>query len=336
MSAALVDNRLPISVVMAAYNREDCIGASLESALAQTAKPAQILVVDDGSSDATAAVAQSYPVTVLRQQNAGVSAARNAAIRAATQPWIAFHDSDDLWLPDKLALQWEALKRCPDAGIAFCDFSQFNDGGTVVHETLATYDSYRTLARTKTAPDTYCCDRASLCQAFARSNFMVTSSVIVRRDLLLSVGLFDEALRHREDYELLLRLVAVTSAACVERPLVRFRLHTTSASKEWMPMLVARSLIADRILLQPERYPSAARDRFAREQPAWLRRIGVKSIMAGDFAQAADAFSKSLARRFTPAGWLGFAFATAAHAMGAATAYRWLRTVRRRLKNSDR
>jgi glycosyltransferase involved in cell wall biosynthesis len=100
---------VPVSVVIPAYNRERMLRRALESVLAQRPAPAEIVVVDDASTDRTAAVAQELGATVVRhERNAGEGAARNSGIAAAGQPWIALLDSDDEWLPHHLASLWQA------------------------------------------------------------------------------------------------------------------------------------------------------------------------------------------------------------------------------------
>ena len=105
-----------ISVVIPAYNAEKFINRAIDSVLAQTYQPDEIIVVDDGSTDDTVSVVSKYgsQVKLIRQENAGASAARNSGINAATCQWIAFLDSDDEWLPEKLQLQIELLKRDPN------------------------------------------------------------------------------------------------------------------------------------------------------------------------------------------------------------------------------
>ena len=115
----MAEDLAPVSVVIAAYNAELTLGPALASALAQLPPPAQVIVVDDGSTDGTAAVAASFPgVEVIEQRNQGPSAARNCGIRAASQPWVAFLDADDLWLPGKLARQLAIAHRRPEAARA--------------------------------------------------------------------------------------------------------------------------------------------------------------------------------------------------------------------------
>ena len=109
-------NEYSISVVIPAYNAGKHIARAIDSVLAQTQPPCEIIVVDDGSTDDTAQVVASYrpKVTYIYQDNAGASVARNTGIQAAAGQWIAFLDADDEWLADKLKLQIEHLKRNPD------------------------------------------------------------------------------------------------------------------------------------------------------------------------------------------------------------------------------
>src|ERR1035441_5323830 len=108
---------MSISVVIPAYNRSRFIAETLESVLAQTLQPDEVLVVDDGSTDDTAAIAESFVprVRVFRRSNQKQAAARNFGVMQATSEWIAFNDADDLWDPNKLELQMEELARHPEA-----------------------------------------------------------------------------------------------------------------------------------------------------------------------------------------------------------------------------
>src|SRR6185503_15656269 len=109
----IVSTPAAVSVVVPTHNGERYIAEAIDSILAQTVPPAEIIVVDDGSIDEGPRIARSYdaPVSVLHQANAGAAAARNTGIAAATQPYLAFLDHDDLWTPRKLELQLAALAR---------------------------------------------------------------------------------------------------------------------------------------------------------------------------------------------------------------------------------
>lgn len=104
-----------VSVVVAAYDCERYIAATLDSALAQDHEPLEVIVVDDGSTDATAAIVKGYDVRLVRRENGGQGAAKNAGIAAAEGDLIAFLDHDDLWAPTKISRQVEALAAAPAA-----------------------------------------------------------------------------------------------------------------------------------------------------------------------------------------------------------------------------
>lgn len=116
-----------ISVVMPAYNRRAYIGEAIDSILAQTAGRFEIIVIDDGSTDDTAgvALARGGPVTCHRQPNGGIGSALNHGLRRATGEWLAFLDSDDLWLPDKTARQLAHFENHPDVDLVFGHCEEF-------------------------------------------------------------------------------------------------------------------------------------------------------------------------------------------------------------------
>lgn len=99
-----------VSAVIPVFNGAKTIGRAIESVLAQTYKMLDIIVVDDGSSDGSAAIAERYPVTVIRQKNSGPASARNTGIRVAKSEWIAFLDSDDSWFPNKTEEQLKYIQ----------------------------------------------------------------------------------------------------------------------------------------------------------------------------------------------------------------------------------
>ncbi len=116
-----------ISVIVPVHNRERYLRESLDSVLAQGALVSEIVVVDDGSTDGSAAVARSYgaPVRCVVQKNAGAAAARNRGVQEATGEYIAFLDSDDLWMPGKLAAQLRAFVDGPELDMVFGETEQF-------------------------------------------------------------------------------------------------------------------------------------------------------------------------------------------------------------------
>ena len=121
-------NNSLVSVIIPAYNCERHLGDAIESALKQTYRPTEIIVVDDGSTDNTAQVAQRFssPVHYCRQNHAGIGAARNRGIDAALDRYLAFLDADDLWVEDKLALQIAVFDGHPGLDIAFGHVQHFH------------------------------------------------------------------------------------------------------------------------------------------------------------------------------------------------------------------
>jgi glycosyltransferase involved in cell wall biosynthesis len=183
-----------VSVVLPTYNRAATLRRALLSVLGQSERDLELIVVDDGSTDDTAAVLAAIDdprLQVLTQGNRGPASARNAGIRAARAALIAFQDSDDEWLPTKLAAQLALLEAGP-AEVGWIGGAHLSYGaGKVLRETCVSPD---------TSADAV--ERQLLAGAP-----WVTPLWLVRRQLLLDAGLFDESLPCLEDWDLLLKLV---------------------------------------------------------------------------------------------------------------------------------
>lgn len=306
----------PVTAVIPAFNRERLIAQAIESVRAQRLAVAEILVVDDGSTDGTARVAESLGARVLRQENQGVAAARNAGIREAREEWVALLDSDDLWEPDKMRSQWEALAAYPAAGLLFTDRIHFDGDGNEQRGVLLERDMYRRVERREVAPGVMLCDRRSLAQSLFRGNFIKPSTMLARREALIGAGLFDPGfgrpgsiIGQVEDRDFFLRLVARTDVLAVERPLVRYRVHEGGASQDRIRMAMGAAAIADRVAAHPERYPEGATAFFRRDQPKRLREAGILLMEAGRFDEARRVLWRSL--RGEPALTTGAALAVA-------------------------
>lgn len=198
-----------VSVVIPAFNRAGLIGRAIDSVLQQTWAQLEIIVVDDASTDDTAdvvAAIQDSRIRYLRQaHNAGASAARNTGIRAATGRFVAFLDSDDVWMPDKLELQLAALRDCADPAAVAC-YTQ------VVVDSGITRRLLPTRARRASEPVAD--------YVFADCGLIHTSSLMLPRELAART-LFPEDQRKHEDWDLFLRLETEgVSWHYVDRPLV--------------------------------------------------------------------------------------------------------------------
>jgi glycosyltransferase involved in cell wall biosynthesis len=126
-----------VSVIMPAFNVEAYVAEAIESVLAQTRAPAEILVVDDGSTDRTAQILGRYEgkIRIFSQTNQGIGAARNTAIQQAGGDWLAFLDCDDRWLPQKLERQMAALQNSPAMDICFCHYLEMTERGEIIPST---------------------------------------------------------------------------------------------------------------------------------------------------------------------------------------------------------
>ena len=184
-----------VSVVIPAYNAAAHIADALESLGAQTCREMEIIVVDDGSVDATHdIVMRGFPeVRCIRQPNGGASSARNRGVQDARGEWVAFLDADDTWHPDKLRAQLALMRRHP--GVRLCRTWGSETPlphGDALHngpDGLPEHELFPSLASTLLNP------------------YFTTSTVMVRRDAFLAVGGFDTSLKIAEDIDLYLRLL---------------------------------------------------------------------------------------------------------------------------------
>ena len=193
-----------ISVIIPSYNRAHTLRRALDSVLAQTRPADEIIVIDDGSTDNTRElIQQDYPqITYLYQDNAGVSAARNRGIEITTGGWVALLDSDDEWLPEKLAKQAAAIRDNPDYQLCHCDEIWIRNGKRV--NAMKKHSKSGGWIFDKCLP---------LCA-------ISPSATILHRDLFKQVGLFDETLPACEDYDLWLKICSQQPVLYIDEPLL--------------------------------------------------------------------------------------------------------------------
>lgn len=232
-----------VSVIIPCFNRAHCLARAIDSVLMQTQQceelglqlELEIIVIDDGSVDNTEAlILERYPTVIyLKQSNQGVSAARNLGIDRATGEWIALLDSDDEWLPNKLANQIECLeagqlKVCHTQEIWIRNGVRVNQmkkhqkqGGEIFQNCLP------------------------LCA-------MSPSSIMLHKSVFEKVGLFDESLPACEDYDLWLRITAVYEVIYLETPFIRkYGGHEDQLSRQYWGMDRFRVLALQKILSDP-------------------------------------------------------------------------------------
>ncbi len=199
---------MQVSVIIPVFNRQSTIDRAIKSVIAQEFPAHELIVVDDGSTDSSAAIAQQNPgVICLQQSNQGVSAARNAGIKAATGEWIAFLDSDDEWLPEKLREQKSALQTQATIHanplICHCDEIWIRNGRRV----------NPMKKHKKTGGEIY-----SNCLPLC---VISPSAVLIHKQVFDLVGLFDTELPACEDYDMWLRVCSLMPVLFVDKPLLK-------------------------------------------------------------------------------------------------------------------
>lgn len=231
-----------VSVIVPTYNRADLIGLTLRSVLAQGVTPVEVIVVDDGSRDATADVVAGFgdAIRYVTQPNAGVAAARNHGARLASGDYLAFTDSDDLWHPRKLEAQLAGLAASPTArwSVTGCDvidtagdlypgpqgfagvFPVFSAEGLPVHEFFARYLERFEI---EAGGERFTAWRGDAYDALFLGNFGLPSSALVQADFFRSLGGFREHLRLAEETEFFHRAAAAGPMVMVDAPLVSYR-----------------------------------------------------------------------------------------------------------------
>ncbi len=264
-----------VSVVMPAYQAAATIGAAASSVLWQTYTDLELVVVDDGSTDATGAIVSAFegPVRLVRQQNAGVAAARNRGIASAAGGLIAFCDADDLWFERHL----EALVAVYDrvGGIATANSYWLFSGG--IHWSKRRYKGRFPHPRQQR-------------RAILEQNFVSTMSLFPRR-LAEEIGGFHEGLRRAEDWHFWIRAIyAGYRIALQPRPLALYRWGATglSADRRAMDVDVESVLddLAGRLALNEEERAYLER-RLAGPGPQQLGRRGDDALRAGRYREAA-------------------------------------------------
>jgi len=287
-------DRPTVSVVIPAYNAEGFIAETLDSVLAQTFQDYEVVVVDDGSVDDTRGVVESYDeprFRYIRQENGGASRARNRGIASSSGEFIAFLDSDDLWVPEKLERQVEVFRRNPSLGLVSTLHDAYSPA-TGERET----SGLRKRERLFSGP--------SVVHNIVAWSGLATPTVMVPRWVLDEVGVFDPELRSGEDDNLWVRITARHPAELVDEVLVHCRLREGSLSTDHSIMFhdVLKSL--DQLMADREIAPRV-RDAVPIRRARVLWNRGYHHFAAGRVHQARKSFLASLrVRPWNLGGWI--------------------------------
>ncbi len=231
-----------VSVVVPAYNVEPFLAETLTSIQRQTYREFEAIVVDDGSTDRTGEIARQFAdqdtrFTLLRQPNAGTAAACNTALKQARGKWIAFLEADDVWLPGKLAAQLDLPKQEPHANLLFTDYFS--------------WDGQNDLGRRYSNPDKF--PDGDVGRALIFFDLFCTSTVMIKRETLNVVGLFDAEVPVGQDWDLWLRIAEHGLwAKGVRQPLARYRVWSGNVSRNIIRMCECNALILEKALARPQ------------------------------------------------------------------------------------
>lgn len=226
-----------VSVIIPAYNQGHYLEKAIQSVLNQTFADFEIIVVDDGSTDDTRQVVAGFSdprVRYVYQQNAGLSAARNTGIRHAAGAFLSYLDSDDLFLPDKLAVEIACFERDPTLGFVAGQAILIDENGQRLGEIFD-----------KKLPD----DSTQL----LLGNPLHVGSVLVRHKWQTRVGFFDETLRSYEDWDMWLRLaLAGCQMDWVAQPVSLYRFHAKQMTRNGQQMTTATFAVLDKLYHDPK------------------------------------------------------------------------------------
>lgn len=265
-----------MSVLIPVYNAAPYIGEALDSVLAQTFTDYEVIVIDDGSTDAIEVAIAPYldRIILIRQENLGVAAARNAAWRRARGRYLALLDADDAWMPQYLEHLVARLDADPDVGVIYPNAILFGDTPWAgkLHQDL----------NPSRAPVTFEGLLSGTCSVFV--------SALFRQELAKTVGGFDEALNSAEDFDLWLRMAQQGACfASTPEPLVRYRRRAGSLSSDEEGLLRNQAAVFNKIAADPI-VTARQRDLAASQIALHRTRIAVltakRLLLAGDAASA--------------------------------------------------
>jgi glycosyltransferase involved in cell wall biosynthesis len=271
-----------VAVIIPCYNSSRFVGEAIASVLAQTYDSTEVVVVNDGSTDASREILGGYGdrIRIIDQANRGLAGARNSGIDATASTFIAFLDADDRWHPRKIAAQVEYLTGHPRASLVFCDRAWIDERGLPIAAPMH---------RAPLEPSL---------QTLIRGNFIQPSTVLLRREAL-GGDRFDAGMPGTEDWDLWLRLAARSELGYIAEPLVEYRVHGTNMSGRTEQMM--RGFLTALTRAQNRGLPVELAEVAASHRRELLEALGHCAYERNDWAEARRLFQQA------GVGWTGVA-----------------------------
>ncbi|PSQ32046.1 glycosyltransferase family 2 protein [Halobacteriales archaeon SW_6_65_46] len=268
-----------VSVIIPTYERPSFLRGAIETVLGQTHDDIEVVVVDDGSSESYAEkLVSNYSETVTclcHDENQGLSAARNTGVRESSGKYVAFLDDDDRWHQTKLARQIKALESDNQAGLATCLVAAVTPNNEPVH-------------RESTAPSDDCSD-----DILVSNQIGTPSRVVVRRKCFDDIGMFDESLRTKQDWDFYLRLCQEWNVVAVEDHLCFRTVHESMSSSATALKRDKKSILSKHEELIRER------GKWEQAQTAVAAEVARSHLGSGELRKARD-YSRQACSEVTP------------------------------------
>ena len=290
-----------IFIIMPAYDVADFIATAIESVLAQTHRDWTLVVIDDGSTDATAEVAAGFgeAVRLIRQKNSGVSVARNAGAAAASGDWLAFLDADDWYAPDRIRLHAEWIAEGEPLDCLTGDYEYRDDAGSLLGTSMAQHESgQRMLAKAAGAARVVMETPAEIA-AFVADHFGDTHTLSVPRARFIELGGYPTGFKVCEDVHFLTRLVAKSRRiGVICQSLGVYVIHRGSATRRH-PIAAQRENVRTLVDLarQAGNFPFPVRQGVAARMQSARYNLGCALSKSGQRVAAIGAVLPTLAAR---------------------------------------
>ena len=266
-----------ISVIIPAYNSGEFLTEAIQSALSQQYSNIEIIVVNDGSTDNTLDLALGFGerITLVDQINSGAASSRNNGAKVAKGEYLAFLDADDVWLPDKLALQIEKIR----AGFPIVYSNRYNFGEIGDLPLIQT--------EIMELPE------GNIWNLLLKGNMITTSSVIIKKTIFDEFSGFDPALPPCEDWDLWLKCAEIYPVGCCLEPLVKYRMHPGGISRNYAKMNKMRKLVVQRALGSEKGGNLLGHEKRFVKAGAWSS-SGWEASVAGNYCYAFCCYARAL------------------------------------------